>query len=428
MPLLLDLTPLRVSPSYRRLWSGFTLSGVGAQLATVAIGLQVYDITRSTFAVGIVGLCALVPLVVMGLYGGAIVDHYDRRKVALAAGLLLWVVSILNTVQAALGNTHVGVLYALVGLYNAGFGVVSPARSAIYPRLLDRSLLPAANALSVTAMNISMTVGPLLAGLLVDWGGYVTAYAVDAALFTFAVWGILRLEPIPPEADPDADPGAVRRRPGFASVLDGLRFLGTRPNVRMTFLADFCAMILAQPRALFPAVAVLSFGGGAKTVGVLSAAVAVGAVVAMLVSGPLGRVRRQGLAVIVSVALWGVSIVGFGLAVAAANGALPRGWALWLGALALAGAGAADSVSAVFRTTILQAATPDHLRGRLQGVFVVVVAGGPRLGDVVAGSLATVSTEAWAAVVGGVLCVVAVLALAAWQRGFVRYDAHHPTP
>lgn len=169
MPLLLDLTPLRVSPSYRRLWSGFTLSGVGAQLATVAIGLQVYDITRSTFAVGIVGLCALVPLVVMGLYGGAIVDHYDRRKVALAAGLLLWVVSILNTVQAALGNTHVGVLYALVGLYNAGFGVVSPARSAIYPRLLDRSLLPAANALSVTAMNISMTVGPLLAGLLVDW-------------------------------------------------------------------------------------------------------------------------------------------------------------------------------------------------------------------------------------------------------------------
>ena len=141
MPLLLDLTPLRVSPSYRRLWSGFTLSGVGAQLATVAIGLQVYDITRSTFAVGIVGLCALVPLVVMGLYGGAIVDHYDRRKVALAAGLLLWVVSILNTVQAALGNTHVGVLYALVGLYNAGFGVVSPARSASSARQISNAVV-----------------------------------------------------------------------------------------------------------------------------------------------------------------------------------------------------------------------------------------------------------------------------------------------
>lgn len=425
MPLLLDLTPLRVNPSYRRLWSGFALSGVGTQLATIAIGLQVYDITRSTFAVGLVGLAALVPLVVMGLYGGAIVDHYDRRKVALVGGLVLWVVAILNTAQAALGNTHVGVLYALVGLHNAGFGVVSPARSAIYPRLLERELLPAANALSVTAMNLSLTVGPLLAGFLVDLGGYVFAYGVDALLFTFAIWGIARLEPIPPEPDPS---GPARRRPGLASVLDGLRFLGTRPNVRMTFLADFCAMILAQPRALFPAVAVLSFGGGAKTVGVLSAAVAAGAIVSMAVSGPLGRVRRQGLAVVISVALWGVSITGFGLAVAGAHGLLAPTTALWLGAAALACAGAADSVSAVFRTTILQSATPDHLRGRLQGVFVVVVAGGPRLGELFAGGIASLSTEAWAAIAGGLLCVLAVAALAIGQRGFLTYDARHPTP
>lgn len=425
MPFLLDLTPLRVNPSYRRLWSGFALSGVGTQLATIAIGLQVYDLTRSTFAVGLVGLAALIPLIVMGLYGGAIVDHYDRRKVALVAGLVLWAVALLNTAQAGLGNTHVSILYVLVGLQNAGYAVVSPARAAIYPRLLDRELLPAANALSVTAMNLSLTVGPLLAGVLVDLGGYTFAYGIDALLFTFAIWGIARLEPIPPEPDPS---GAVRRRPGIRSVLDGLYFLGTRPNVRMTFLADFCAMILAQPRSLFPAVAVLSFGGGAKTVGVLSAAVAVGAIVSMAVSGPLGRVRRQGLAVVVSVALWGVSIAAFGLAIAGAHGLLAPTTALWLGAVALAGAGAADSVSAVFRTTILQAATPDHLRGRLQGVFVVVVAGGPRLGELFAGSLASISTEAWAAMIGGVLCVLAVLALAAWQRGFLAYDARHPTP
>ncbi|KNX38498.1 MFS transporter [Luteipulveratus halotolerans] len=428
MALLLDITPLRVNPSYRRLYTGFTLSGIGAQLATVAIGLQVYDITGSTFAVGIVGLCALVPLVAMGLYGGALVDAHDRRKVALIAGLVLWAGSILNTVQAALGNTHVGVLYALVGVYNAGFAVVSPARSAIYPRLLDRALLPAANALSVAAMNIAMTVGPLMAGVLVDWGGYVLAYGIDALLFTFAIWGLLRLEPIPPEIDPTANSGVPQRRPGLSSVLDGLRFLGTRPNVRMTFLADFCAMILAQPRALFPAVAALSFGGGAKTVGILSAAVAVGAIISMAVSGPLGHVRRQGLAVVVSVALWGVSIVGFGLAVAGAGGVLTSDQALWLGAVALACAGACDSVSAVFRTTILQSATPDHLRGRLQGVFVVVVAGGPRLGDLLAGSGATLWNEATAAVVGGILCVIAVLLLASWQRGFLRYDAQHPTP
>lgn len=428
MPLLLDVTPLRVNPAYRRLWSGFALSGVGAQLATVAIGLQVYAITGSSFAVGLVGLFALVPIIVMGLYGGALVDAHDRRRVALLAGCVLWAVSVLNTVQAALHNANPWVLYVLVAVYNAGFAVVSPARSAIYPRLLDHGLLPAANALNVAAMNIAMTAGPLLAGLLVEWHGYVVAYAVDAGLFTFAIWGLLKLPPIPPEVDPTADAGVPRRRPGLSSVLDGLRFLSTRPNVRMTFLSDFCAMILAQPRALFPAVAALAFGGGAATVGYLSAAVAVGAIVAMGVSGPLGHLRRQGSAVVVSVALWGVSIAGFGTAIALAGHGLSRTAAMGLGLVCLAGAGAADSVSAVFRSTILQAATPDHLRGRLQGVFIVVVAGGPRLGDLVAGTGATAYSEAVAATAGGVLCVLAVGALAAWQRGFLRYDARHPTP
>jgi MFS family permease len=428
VPLLLDLTPLRVNPSYRRLYSGFTVSGVGAQLATVAIGLQVYEITGSSFAVGLVGLCALGPIILMGLYGGALVDAHDRRTVALVAGAVLWCGSMLNTVQALLGNTHVGVLYALVAVYNAGFAVVSPARSAIYPRLLEDALLPAANALNVAAMNIAMTVGPLLAGVLVDWGGYAVAYGVDTGLFAFAIWGLLRLEPIPPEVDPLSDTGVPRRRPGLASVLDGLKFLGTRPNLRMTFLADFCAMILAQPRALFPAVAMLAFGGGAKTVGFMSAAVAVGAMGAMLFSGRLGGIRRQGLAVVVSVALWGVSIVGFGVSVAFAGGVLTRTEALWCGAAALASAGAADSVSAVLRSTILQAATPDHLRGRLQGVFIVVVAGGPRLGDLVAGTGAAAYSEAFAAVAGGALCVAAVVALGGWQRGFLRYDARSPTP
>lgn len=215
MALLLDVTPLRVNPAYRRLYAGFTLSGIGAQLATVAIGLQVYSITRSTFAVGLVGLWALLPLVVMGLYGGALIDAHDRRRVALAAALVLWAVSILNTVQSVLGNTHVVLLYLLVAVYNGGYAVVSPARQAIYPRLLPPSLLPAANALSVVAMNVAMTVGPLLAGLFVSWGGYRFAYGMDALLFTFAVWGLVRLDPMPPEildgrASP-GDPGAEAR-------------------------------------------------------------------------------------------------------------------------------------------------------------------------------------------------------------------------
>jgi len=425
VPILLDLAPLRASPAYRRLYTGFTLAGIGSQLTVVAIGLQVYELTGSSFSVGLVGLFALVPIIIMGLYGGALIDAHDRRIVALVASGVMWASGILTMTQAWLGNTNPLVLYLLVAVNSAGFAVVSPARSAIYPRLLARHLLPAANALTVFAFNVALTVGPLLAGFLVAWRGYTLAYGVDVVLFTAAMWGLFRLPPIPPQPHPDA---LGRGRPGLASVLDGLRFLGTRPNVRMTFLADFCAMVLAMPRALFPAVAVLAFGGGARTVGYMASAVAVGSIVAMVFSGKLGHLRRQGLVVVVCVALWGVSISGFGISVALAGGGLTRSSALLIGSLFLACAGAADSVSAVFRTTILQAATPDHLRGRLQGVFIVVVAGGPRLGDLVSGSVATVSSEAFAAIAGGIACVVAVAALTAGQRGFLRYDAQDPTP
>ncbi|NMM34553.1 MAG: MFS transporter [Phycicoccus sp.] len=425
MPILLDLAPLRASPAYRRLYTGFTLAGVGSQLTVVAIGLQVYGLTGSSFSVGLVGLFALVPIIIMGLYGGALIDAHDRRIVALVASAVMWASGILTMTQAWLGNTNPLVLYLLVAVNSAGFAVVSPARSAIYPRLLARHLLPAANALTVFAFNVALTVGPLLAGFLVAWRGYTLAYGVEVVLFTAAMWGLFRLPPIPPQPHPEA---LGSGRPGLASVLDGLRFLGTRPNVRMTFLSDFCAMVLAMPRALFPAVAVLTFGGGARTVGYLASAVAVGSIVAMVFSGKLGHLRRQGLAVVVCVALWGVSISGFGISVALAGGMWTRSSALLVGAFFLACAGAADSISAVFRTTILQAATPDHLRGRLQGVFIVVVAGGPRLGDLVSGSVATVSSEAFAAIAGGIACAAAVVALTAWQRGFLRYDAEDPTP
>jgi MFS family permease len=407
------------------LYAGFTLSNVGSQMAVVAIGLQVYDLTRSTAAVGIVGLCALVPLVVMGLYGGTLVDHFDRRVVGLVAQSVAFVASIGCALQAWLGNTHVWLLYALVGLWNGAFAVTSPARTSIYPRILERELLPAANALSVFAMNASMTVGPLLAGVLVDWGGFKAAYTADAVITTAALWGLARLPALPPE--PTAD-GAAPTRPGLRSVLDGFAFLATRPNVRMTFLADIAAMLLAQPRVLFPAAGAVIFGGGAKTVGALSSAAAVGGILAMFFSGRLGQVRRQGLAILVSIVGWGAAISGFGVAMLAAGDVLSRGAALWVGLVAMAVAGGSDSVSAVFRTTILQAATPDHLRGRLQGVFIVVVAGGPRLGELAGGFLASGIGEAMTAVVGGIACILAIGVLARLQPGFVRYDARHPTP
>ena len=424
MPLLLDLTPLRSNAAYRRLYAGFTLSNVGSQLAVVAIGLQVYDLTRSTAAVGVVGLCALVPLVVMGLYGGTLIDHFDRRRVGLVAQSVAFASSILCALQAWLGNTQVWVLYALVALWNGAFAVSSPARTSIYPRILTREQLPAANALSVFAMNGAMTVGPLMAGFLVDWGGFKWAYTTDAVITTAALWGLAKLPPLPPEPPEE---GRAATRPGLRSVLDGFTFLATRPNVRMTFVADICAMLLAQPRVLFPAAGAVIFGGGATTVGALSAAAAVGGIAAMFFSGRLGHVRRQGLAILVSVAGWGAAIAGFGGAMLAAGGVLSRGAALWVGLVAMAVAGGSDSVSAVFRTTILQSATPDHLRGRLQGVFIVVVAGGPRLGELAGGLLSSGIGESLTAVVGGIACVVAITVLGRLQPGFVRYDARHPT-
>ena len=427
--LLPDLTPLRENAEYRRLWTGFTLSNVGSQMAVVAIGLQVYDLTRSTAAVGLVGLFALVPLVVMGLYGGSLSDHHDRRLVALGANLVAWGTSIACALQAWLGNTQVWLLYLLVAVWNGAFGVSSPARSSIYPRILPREQLPSANALGVLAMSVAMMAGPLLAGVLVDWGGFRTAYSVDALVTLAALWGLWRLRPLPPlEAEHGSEEEGVARRAGFGSVVDGFRFLAAAPNVRMTFVADIAAMLLAQPRVIFPAAGAVILGGGASTVGALYAAAAVGAVTATLLSGRLGSVRRQGLAIMVSIVGWGVGIAGLGVALLGADGWLTREQAFW-GALAcMAFAGGSDAVSAVFRTTILQTAAPDRMRGRLQGVFIVVVAGGPRVGELVGGAVAERLGEGWMAVWGGIACVLAVAVLSLRQPGFLRYDARRPTP
>lgn len=420
--LLLDLTPLKVSVPYRRLWIGISLSGIGTHLTTVAVGLQVYDLTGSTFNVGLVGLFALVPLMALGLYGGAIVDAYDRRRVVIISSTGLLLVAVGFAVQAWLDLGHVGLLYALVAVQNGFFAVNSPARTAIIPRLLPGTLLPAANALGSMSMSLGLTVGPLLAGLLIDNVGYGWTYSIEAVLLTVALTTLTSLPAMPPQRNV--------RRAGLRSVMEGLSYLRTRPNVRMTFIVDLCAMVLAMPRVLFPAVAAAVLGGGSTTVGILVAGMAVGSFLAGLFSGPLGHVRRQGLAVVVAVIAWGASVVAFGLVLVAVDGPEhgTAHWALWPAVFFMALAGAADTVSAVFRMTILQAATPDELRGRLQGVFIVVVAGGPRLGDLVLGSLSELSGEAWAAVIGGLVCIGVVSALAVAQRRFIRYDARHPEP
>ncbi|SDU99881.1 MFS-type transporter involved in bile tolerance, Atg22 family [Microlunatus sagamiharensis] len=427
MALLLDLTPLRSAPAYRRLWLGLSVSNLGTQFTVTAVGLQVYAITGSTLSVGVLGVCALVPLVLLGLYGGALVDQYDRRRVAIIASVGLWVVSGLLALQAWLHLDSVGLLYALVALQSAGFAVNNPARSAIIPRLVEPDLLPAANVLQTVSWNVAFVVGPLLGAFMVAGGDFGLAYTVDVVLFTAALWALLKLPDLPPAETATGEPG----RRGLASVLEGLRYLATRPNVRMTFVVDLTAMILAMPRVLLPAVGVLWLGGGAATTGGLSAAFAVGAVLAGLLSGGLVRVRHQGRVIASSIVVFGLAVAGFGAVLLGVGRTSPGGVlvpALLASFVLLAVAGGADAVSAVFRQTILQAATPDEMRGRLQGVFIVVVAGGPRLGDLVLGSGAERFGEGLAALAGGLLCAVVLVAVVAVQRRFWDYDARDPQP
>jgi MFS family permease len=387
----IDTRPLGHA-AYRRLWLGQAVSYTGFQLTSVAISVQVYDLTRSSLWVGLLGPANLVPLIVFGLWGGAVADTMDRRRLLILASLVTWAATLGLLVQALLHMGSVSLIIGLVVVQAVGFAITSPTRGAVIPRLLPAVLVPAANTLSFTASQVATFVGPLLAGVVIGHGGYAVAYGIDAVLFTVGLYAAVRLPALPPL-------GGEIRRPGLRSVVEGLRFLVTRPVLMMSFVVDIIAMGVALPRALFPEVAVTRFGGEAA-VGWLVAAIAIGGVVGGLVSGWIGRIQRQGIALITVIAIWGLAVAGAGLA-----------RSLWLAVLMLALGGAADLVSAVFRQTILQTYAPDEMRGRLQGVFTVVVAGGPRLGDLRAGAMASFAgaTASW---VGGGLACSALVVLA----------------
>lgn len=448
--LLVDITPLRYSPVFARLWIGTSVSHIGAQLTIVAVGLNVYAITQSTLAVSFVALWSLAPMILAGFVGGALADRFDRRKVALVTAVVAWLsISTLTTISF-LGVHETWPYYALAAVNAASATIMGAARGAIQPRLLPTQLLPAAAALGGITMGISLTLGPALAGVMVASVGFSWTYLLDVILFSGAFLGILGLPAMLPEtaaanaADtqmsaPVSKPRALMRGIGEAvsSVGESLRFLKTAPNVRATFIFDLVAMIFGMPRVVFPAAAALVLGGGAVTVGLLTASFAIGGLLSSLLSGRLGSVRRQGRAVTVSIFMYGLCTLMLGVVLLMAMVLMPNPegverepivWALALAAVALAGSGAADNVSAVFRVTILQAAAPDEVRGRMQGLFYVVVAGGPRLGDLFAGALATM-IALWApALIGGLVIVSLMIVFARVYGGFQRYDALTPTP
>ncbi|MDF2993603.1 MAG: permease of the major facilitator superfamily [Microbacterium sp.] len=426
----IDLRPLTTSPAFARLWIGSTLAGLGGQLTVVAVMLHVFELTQSTFAVSMIAVAGLLPMVLAGLYGGMLADAFDRRTVALIAALVTFASTALLALLAWTGLETVGWLFVLSVVNSAANSIVMATKSAITPRLIPRELLPAAAALQGVTVGIMVMAGPALAGVLVAVAGYAWTYSLDVLLMTSLFLGLWSLPRLRPE-------GEVVR-PGLESLRDGARFLRRAPNIRLQYILDITAMTFGQPVTLFPAIGAVLLGGGAITTGVLTAAVAAGAFFSSLFSGPIGRVRRQGLGIERAIQVYGLSIGLFGLVLLAAT----LGWLrpevvdethaavalIVLAAVVLAVSGAADNVSAIYRSTMMQAAVPDAMRGRLQGIFVVVVAGGPRVGALYAGTLATLTALWVPPLFGGILILALVGTLVRFSPRFRQYDALNPLP
>jgi MFS family permease len=393
----IDTAPLQ-NPAFRRLFLGVAATMLGQQMTLVAVPFQVYALTGSSLLVGVTSIVALVPLIVFGLLGGAIADAMDRRRLMLITSVGAAVTSAMLAVQALLpGGGNLALLWVLTAFVSGFAAVNQPTRSAVIPALVGPSGVAAANALSMTVRQAGVIVGPLLAGVLIGLGDVFIAYAVDALGFLAAALLLRGLPSLPP----GRVVGRLRLGGAVRGVGEGFAFLRTQPVLLMTFVVDIIAMTFAWPQAVFPELAGTRFAESPNSLGWLFAGVSIGALVMGLTSGWVARVDRQGAFVIGAIAVWGVAIIGFGLASA-----------LWLAVVFLAVAGAADMVSAVLRTSMLQLAAPEEMRGRMQGVFIVVVAGGPRLGDLRAGALASAAGVTVAMVSGGVVVVVAMAVVA----------------
>lgn len=397
------------------MWIANIVTVIGAQLSIVAVPQQVFQITGSSAYVGLTGVFALVPLIVFGLWGGALADALDRRKLLMVTTTGLIATAVLFWLQAAAGNENVWLVMVLLAVQQAFFAVNQPTRSAIIPRLVPSDQLASASALNMTVMQFGAIVGPVSAGILIPVVGLDMLYLLDSIALLATLWAVYRLPPQPVSGE--------RRSVGLRSVFEGFAYLATRRILLASFLVDIVAMVFGMPRALFPQIATESFGdplSGGTALGMLFAAMSVGAVLGGVFSGWIPRVKRQGLAVLVCVALWGLAMVAFGIFVAAAS---PGGsaWWLWLALIALAFGGAVDMISAAFRQAILLDSATDEMRGRLQGVFIVVVAGGPRIGDVAHGVAAASVGTAVAASGGGILVVIGVVICAVAFPAFLRY-------
>nr|WP_246851653.1 MFS transporter [Patulibacter sp. SYSU D01012] len=402
----MDLSPLRESRDLRLLILGSTLTGLGTQATLVALPYQLYVQTHSPAQSGLLGAFELLPLVALSLYGGALADRVDRRRVLLLVQIALVLLSGALAVGAYLGEPPVALLYVLGALLAGGNAVQNVMRSSIVPNVVPPGKLRPALALSFGLMQVTMVVGPALGGVLIAVGGLGTAYAIDAATCLGMVASVLPLSPQAPRGATVDDVGVWR------SIGEGLRFVRSRRALLGSFAIDLSAMTFGMPRTLFPVLSLSVYHAGATGTGLLNAAVSVGATAAALTAGWLDGARRLGRIVVVAVIAWGAAIAVAGL--------VPS---LGLAMLLLALAGAADSVSAVCRSTINQTVTPDAMRGRMSSVFSLVVQSGPRLGDVEGGAVASLTSARFSVVSGGVACVAAAGLIAVAFPALLAYDA-----
>jgi len=409
--LLPDIAPLRESRSFRLLWIGQLISLSGSQLRLVALPYQIYLLTGSSFAVGLIGVVQAVPLLVLSLFGGVIADAVDRRRLLLITQVGLAAVSLALALATQLGSSSVPLLYVLTAAGACFSALDNPTRASLAPTLVDRRHIRAAMALNQTIFQFALVFGSALAGFIIARLGLAGAYWLDAVSFA-AAFAAVWLMRTPRRVN-------AERQPVLEALVEGVRYLGATRILLATMSLDFLATFFGSPRALFPYYADRVFHVGPEGLGLLYASMGAGALVAAVASGWTARVQRQGLTVLVAVSVWGIAIVLFGLLD-------ERAFVLALVLLAVANG--ADAVSSIFRGTILQLVVPDALRGRLNAINIMFVLGGPQLGQFESGAVAALASPVVSVISGGIACVLSVVAVTAWIPEIARYRAHRDAP
>jgi len=404
----MDLTPLRTSADFRAVFTAGMITSIGSMVTYVALPFQVAQLTDSYLAVGLIGLVEVIPLVVFGLYGGALADAVDRRVMVLVTELAAALILGALLVNSLLPEPQLWVLYVAAMLLAANGGLQRPSLDAITPRVVPHDLLAAAGALNTLRWNLGSIAGPAIGGLLLASGGAATAYAIDLISFVASIAILWRVSPIRPIRD-------ARKRPSLAPILEGIRYAVSRRDLLGTYLVDLAAMIFAFPYALFPFLATQLDATWA--LGLLYAAGSVGGVAVTVTSGWVSRVHRHGRAIVIAAAAWGASIALVGVAMGAG------GASLLLILVMLACAGGADMISGIFRGLMWNQTIPDQMRGRMAGIEMLSYSIGPLLGQVRASTMASVTSLRMSLAGGGVMCVIAVTAVAFTVPALWRYDA-----